>query len=281
MRLHHGVFVLGLLLATTGEGRGQSALTGTVLTMDSVAIVAAAVTLHDATGKLKAEAVTDSMGSFHFRVANVADSLTLFMSITSVGFASIEFAPVQLRAGEDIAVRVHMTPDAVPLAPVAVVARQQNLSAALHDFYDKLADTKRGVGHGLDRAVMRRFGGLELIKALQLVPGVDNGRSMLPEGVTLTVPRMRNGCIPLTFLDRVPIAAEQLAVMDPADLEGVLVYVGGLQVPPDFSQLMAGVDCGMILAYRIAPAKRRSTLSLVGVLLILSGFAAFAASAGW
>ena len=279
--LRHGVFAFLLLAATAIDAPGQSIVSGKVFTLDSAAIAAAHVSLHDGAGTLKGETVTDSLGNFTFRIANITAMVTLYLSVVSVGFTSIEFVPVKVAVSEEVAVQVLMHPTTVPLAPVTVLARPRNLPATLHDYYDKLEDARRGTGHGLDRKVMERYAGLELIKALQNVPGVEDGRSILPEGVTLTVPKMREGCIPLTFLDRMPIQPEQLAVMDPGELEGVLVYVGGQQVPSDFSQLTAGVECGMILAYRVAPDRRRSSKSLVGILLILGAFSAFAAGAGW
>ncbi len=280
-RLRHGVFALLPLLTAAGDAAGQSIVSGHVLAPDSSAVIAAHITLHDGAGKLKGETVTDSAGGFHFLIGKISTPITLYLSAVRVGFVSIEHAPVQIPAAQDVNVEIHMSPNTLPLAPVTVVARPRNLPAVLHDYYDKAEDAERGQGHVLDRNMMQRYGGLELIKALLNVPGVDDGRSMLPEGVTLTVPKMREGCIPLTFLDRMPVQPEHLAVMDPSELEGVLVYVGGQQVPADFSQLAAGAECGMILAYRIAPTKRRSSRSVIGMLLILSAFAAFASSAGW
>lgn len=277
----HGVFVFWLVLGAAAPACAQSVLDGNVLTLDSVGIAAAQVTLLDANGRLRGATQTDSLGGFSIELLGIPDSLTVFLSVISVGFSSIERAPVQLRAAERVRVRVRMSPDAVPIAAVTIIARQQAASPTLADYYDKLEDTKRGLGYGLDRNVMVRYSGLELINALQLVPGVEGGRSMQPEGVTLTVPKMRGGCVPLTFLDRLAILPEQLAVIDPVELEGVLIYVGGEQMPSDYARMQAGAECGMILAYRVPPARRRNTLSVFGLLLILGAFAAFAASAGW
>ncbi|MGQ0812858.1 MAG: TonB-dependent receptor plug domain-containing protein [Gemmatimonadota bacterium] len=260
--MRHGVLAMVLLAASAGIAQPQSLLSGNVLTLDSTYIVAAHITLHDSAGKLKAEALTDSAGGFRFRVANMTRPVTLYISIIRIGYVSIELVPVSLGRREDVTVRVHMSPHAVELAPVTVVARQRTRSAALDDYYDKLDDIKRGIGHALERNVMEQHAGSQLVSALQRVPGVQYGNVSLRGGINLAVPRMRGGCIPLTFLDRVPIAADELAVIDPANLEGVLVYVGGLEVPVDFSQLSAGVPCGLILAYTARPSPRRSTISL-------------------
>lgn len=269
------------LLAAANAASAQSHLSGRVVTRDSVAISGAEVTLHDAGRALRATAVTDSAGGFQFPLENPKDTVTLQLSIVRMGFTSLLDIPVRLPPNEDVTVQISMSMGAVDVAPVTVVARPSNLSPTLQDYYDKLEDTKRGVGRGLDRAVMQKYAGLELIKALQLVPGVSDGRAMLVEGVTLTVPKMRGGCVPQTFLDRVPVAPDLLATMDPGDLEGVLVYVGGSQAPADFSRTFGDMECGIILAYRAPPARHASTRSLVNTLIVLGAFALFVRSAGW
>ena len=275
-------FILAILLATAANAaNAQSLLSGRVLTLDSIAVPAAQVTLHDAAGKLKGEALTDSTGGFSFRVANATDTITLHLSVVRLGYAALTLVPVRIPASEDMTIDIQLTADAVDVAPVTVVARPANLSPTLQDFYDKLEDTKRGVGKGLDRATLEKYAGLELIKALQLVPGVTDGRSMLVEGVTLTVPKMRNGCVPTTLLDRVPVAPDFLATMDAGDLEGVLVYIGGSQIPADFTRTFGDVECGMIMAYRVPPARRKSTKSVFSTLVVLGAFALFVRSAGW
>jgi hypothetical protein len=256
-----------LLGASAGIAEAQSMLSGKVLTVDSANIAAAHITLHDSAGNLKAETLTDSAGSFQFRIANTTQPVTMYMSVVRIGFISIERVPVRVGRREDLMVRVHMSPDAVQLAPVTVVARRRYGSAALDDYHDKLDDVKRGVGRALEREVMQRYAGLGLMKALYMVPGVqyDNSAS--------AIPRMRGGCVPLTFLDRAPISPDELVALDPALLEGVLVYVGGLQVPPDFSQLDPGVRCGVILAYTAAPSRNRRTISFLNMMVAVAAFA--------
>jgi hypothetical protein len=275
-------FVLAMLLsAAANAANAQSQLSGRVLTLDSVAVQSAQVTLHDANGQLKGETVTDSLGGFAFRIGNATDTITLHLSVVRMGYAALTLVPVRVPANEDMVIDIQLTAEAVDVAPVTVTARPANLSPTLQDFYDKLEDTKRGVGRGLDRAVMQKYAGLELIKALQLVPGLSDGRTNLVEGVTLTVPKMRNGCVPVTLLDRIPVAPDYLATLDPNDLEGVLIYVGGSQIPPDFTRTMGDMECGLILAYRAPPSRRKSTRSVFSTLVVLGAFALFVRSAGW
>ncbi len=265
-QMRHGVLVIVLLGASAGTSQAQSILGGKVLTQDSASIVAAHIMLHDSAGKLKSETLTDSAGSFRFWIGNTRQPVTLYLSVIRIGFVSLERVPVQVGRREDLTVQVHMSPEAIVLAPVTVVARRRYGSAALDDYHNKLDDVKRGLGHALERDDMLRYAGAGLMKALYMVPGVqfDNSAS--------AIPRMRGGCVPLTFLDRAPIAPDDLAAIDPGLLEGVLVYVGGLQVPVDFSQLDPGVLCGVILAYTALP-QSRGAISWFNSLVAVAAFA--------
>lgn len=270
-----------LMIATTQITQPPATLRGKVTAPDSTSIVAAQVTLHDARHELKAVSFSDSAGRFLFSVPNVAKPITLHLSVRQVGYAPIEYVPIRVASREVVTVNVQMKPLTIPLRPVTAMARRRLRSAALDDYYDKAEDVKRGVGRVLDRAALERYSGLELLNVLDHVPGVEQGRAILPNGIGLTLPRMANGCIPLTFLDRVPILPEDLAAINPADLEGVLIYVGGSQLPADYSRLMAGAECGLILAYRAAPPRRPGKKSVIGVMLIVGAYAAFVLSHEW
>lgn len=262
-----------LFMAAASPARAQSMLSGTVLTTDSVYVVAAHVMLHDSTGALKSEALTDEFGDFSFRV-RAAQPVTLYITIIRIGFTSVERAPIRVGRSEAVTVRILMNADAVVLAPVTVVARKRNHSRTLDDYYDKLAGVRRGLGHVIDRTALDKYGGQELLPALLRVPGVQYGTGASPVGTSRRLPRMRGGCIPLTFLDRLPVPEETFAELDPASLEGVLVYVGGM-VPPEFSQLTPGVPCGVMLAYSAdTQHRRRTNMSRWMTIAVIAAFAA-------
>lgn len=274
-------FVSSFLLATTVQAHAQSMLSGKVLTQDSAYVPAAYVALHDAYGTLKAETVTDSLGGFTFRIGTLQHAITLYLSVSRIGYATVQFVPVSIAVSDGVNVRIHLSPEAVSLRPITAEARSRSRSAALDDYYDKVQDVKRGVGRVLDRTVMERYAGLELVTVLGRLPGVQQGRAMLPSGVGLTLARMSDGCVPLTFLDRSPILPEDLATLNPGELEGVLVYVGGSQLPADFSRLTTGAECGLILAYRVAESKRRIKKSPFGIAIVVAAYAAFVLANPW
>lgn len=274
-------FVSALLLAAIAPAHAQSMLTGKVLTQDSAYLPAAYVALHDAHGTLKAETVTDSTGGFTFRIGTLQHAITFYLSASRLGYTAVQFVPVSIAVSNGVRVHIHLSPEPVSLQPITAEARNRSRSAALDDYYDKVQDIKRGVGRVLDRTVMERYAGLELVTVLDRLPGVQQGRAVLPSGVGLTLPRMSDGCVPLTFLDRSPILPEDLATMNPAELEGVLVYVGGAQLPADFSRLTTGAECGLILAYRVAESKHRMKKSPFGIAIIVGAYAAFVLANPW
>ncbi|HET9439691.1 MAG TPA: carboxypeptidase regulatory-like domain-containing protein [Longimicrobiales bacterium] len=263
-----------LLAAVPDTAAAQSLLHGKVVSIDSVEIAAAHVTLHDSAGSLKAEMLTDSTGGFRFRVASATKTMTLFISVTRIGFVAIERIAVRVGRTEDVTVRAFMSPDAVEIEPLKVVARRQYWPTVLDDYHGRLADIKRGVGYALEREVLQRYAGLDLLRALRRVPGVQLGDIALRGGMTLPVPRMRDGCIPLTYIDRMLVSADQLAALDPALLEGVLVYVGVAQIPVDVGLLAPATSCGVILAYTAPPVQRRTPLRLLNVGVVVVVFLA-------
>ncbi|HEY0671195.1 MAG TPA: DUF1416 domain-containing protein [Longimicrobiales bacterium] len=263
-----------LLAGVPDMAAAQSLLHGKVVSIDSVDIAAAHVTLHDSAGSLKAEMLTDSTGGFLFRVANGATTRTLYISVTRIGFVAIERVAVRVARMEEVLLRAVMSPAAVEIEPLKVVARRRFWPAVLDEYQVRLSAIKRGVGYALEREVLQRYAGLDLMRALRRVPGVQHGDIGFRGGMRLPVPRMRDGCIPLTYLDRMLIPADDLAALDPALLEGVLVYVGAAQIPVDVSPLAPATSCGVILAYTAPPAPRRTPLRLLNLGVVVVVFLA-------
>lgn len=238
--------LLLLLAASAGTAQGQSVIIGQVLGADSTPVISAHLVARDSTGNLRAEAISDSIGHFALHIVNTRLPATLFVDVDRIGFTTIQHAAVRIGRNESVLAVVVMDPHAMELAALTVVGRGRHRSGFLDEYYERLDAIRAGLGHNINRAALETYRGSRLITALLRVPGVHYGSATVGS-MPGAVPMMRQGCVPATYLDKMPIDPDVLADMDPGTLEGVLVYVGGIEPPLEYIHEANG--CGLILAF--------------------------------
>jgi hypothetical protein len=215
----------------------------------------------DPRGRVRASATSDDEGSF--LLARVpAGSFRLRAARIGYVTAATEYGRVE--PGEVLTVVVRLQPEAIPLAPLEITARDRSTHPVLEGFHFRRL---RGVGGTfLGREEIERRSAQRITDLLQTVPGIRVASgpgpgsrrlvSMVPPGAGGSDGRCpvqvfvdgvlaaRRTFLPpgggLSGVDGVPV--DDLAT--PGELEGVEIYRGLGSVPPEF--LTPDAECGVI-----------------------------------
>lgn len=253
-----------LLLASATALPAQSLLRGRVATADSTGLGAVHIQLTDSAARVRLETTSDSTGEFRIYISRGAKTELFFLSASVLGYEPIERSPLRIKQGESVAVDVHMVIAPAQLAPVNVIARRRYTPGVLHEFHERAQRTERtGLGRVLNRSELESMPHMNLVRAVSQYAGVrytpvSNG-GFISETIT-----MRGGCRPAVFLDRIQLAAEDYSHVLTTDLEGVEIYRGPEEVPPEYAA-RAGT-CGAILAWsRVDVSGSPLTWKRVGV----------------
>lgn len=252
-------------------GAAQGGLRGQVLDEETGEGVAGVeVTFLDARERARARVITDSLGLF--RMSRVPAG-PFALRTSRIGYADVTTPRWTLDRADTLIVEIRIAQDAVPLAPLEIVARARPApSAVLDDFRWRM---ERGHGTYFGRAeIVQRNPGY-ITDLLRTVPGVrvvstGRGRTDMHVEMGRALPGQGGGACPVqVFLDGqlvTPYIGRTRRTVDPgfaiddlvspSDLEGVEVYRGLSTVPAEF--MTPEARCGVVALWtrRGDPASR-------------------------
>jgi hypothetical protein len=251
------VAIIAILLsvACTGSGSAQTVIRGTVVeSVNGRPIVTADLRVFDDERRVLAIALTDSAGRFRIELP---DSGTFDLAIRHLAFASIMAENLTVARNEDLELRVTLDPTAVLLEGVTVVARAPFEPIRLTEFRERAELNQRmGVGRIYMRDDLDR---LNINSAGDLLTGLSTAN-----------------CRPTVLLDGLP-AEGFLFGLRAEDLEGIEIYRGVTQIPPEFYRY--GM-CGLTMLWTRAAHPDSKPLTwartiAAGVILGVIGFLMF------
>jgi hypothetical protein len=220
------------------QGVGVGAITGIVRAADrGTPIPGARVSLvgtqHSYT--------TTTRGEFSFQ--GLAPGRYLIQA-TAIGFATLS-STVDVKARETLEIEFETEPEAARLPDLAVTERPE----APADFVRRSSE---GGGRYIDRAAIERRNAGSLGDLLRTVPGLRvNCR---PGRCRIELTRSRN-CALAYWVDGMPADAAAIMAHLPRELEGVEIYSGFAETPPELYQRNT---CGAIAIWsRVPPPRRR------------------------
>jgi Carboxypeptidase regulatory-like domain len=244
------------VLAMTQPAHGQvvTLLAGrTVDIASSTPIANAQIELLDAGQHRVAATVTDSAGRFRFQRR---ESGVWHLRAQSIGYKTVLSPALDLPVGDTVEVVLTLAVDAVPLAPLEVIARSTpaHRDPGLAAFYRRV-DRAIGGRFILREEIMTR--NARYTSDLLITAGVNViGDPSVPGGKTgLYMKRL--GCAPTVYIDGAKVtvrskadtsspaeAMELVNILRPFDIEGIEVYPGPASTPAEFGGSSAG--CGVV-----------------------------------
>jgi hypothetical protein len=237
--------------AQSVEAQVVTVLSGRTLDFVSEAPIATVeVELLDERQRRIASTISDSAGRFRFERQQ---SGSWHLRARSIGYQTVLTPPVDIAAGDTVDVVIRLGVDAVPLAPLEVVARAEPVHrhAGLAGFYRRV---ERDLG---GRFVLREEideRNQRLVTDLLTTTGVHVIGN--PGGGEVGLYMKRLGCAPMVYLDGAPVggggrgpldggdAYEAANLLLPFDVEGIEVYAGPATIPPEFGGSSGA--CGVI-----------------------------------
>ena len=141
---------------------------------------------------------------------------------------------------------VTLTPIAQRLAPI-VVKGGSNYTGRMAGFYQR---RDLGIGHFVSREKLEHDNPSQLSDVFRRLPGVQITSTRLIRNAI----RFRGnggGCWPLVWLDGAPLPTAEfdLDFLSPSSIEGIEVYSGISQVPPQFMGARGMGSCGVIVVW--------------------------------
>jgi len=245
---------LALLFCSAAAG-AQSTVQGTVVEEGTDRPIGTVdIRLVDASGSVGGRTITDVDGRFRLEVP--AGSYRV--AVQRLGYRAIESELIEFEDGGEFAVDVRMSASAVPLAAVTVTARRRAEPNRIVEFRERAEESQR-LGRG--RVYMR--------------DDIDRIRPPSAGAVLAAFP-WGNRCQPEILIDGMP-PVESLSGIGPDDIEGIEMYRGVTQIPPEYYRY--GM-CGLALIWRRTdpPGMRRLTWSRAIVAGVIVGLLAFLGS---
>lgn len=243
-----GVLATGLLLLSAGGLDAQVTVHGRVLEDETeAAIPAAGVILTAPDGRLLQEVVTDGDGFFRF------DPVTreaVRLEVSRLGYASTTTSVLHFDEYDLFRVELRLTPEAVLVAPLEVVARSRAGGPVLEGFEDRRATS--ATGWFFTREDIERLRPSFVTDVVARVPGVRLESSGRGAQRTLSMSRTAamGRCPVQVFVDGFGLNAGtggEVALDDAVALpsvEGIEVYRGLSSVPAPFMSPEA--HCGVV-----------------------------------
>jgi hypothetical protein len=180
---------------------------------------------------------TSSKGEFAFHGLTPGRYV---IQASAIGYATLS-SPVDVKALETLEVEFETEPSTVRL-PDVEVAVKPNLPA---DFARRSVS---GGGRYYSRADIEKRAAATVGDLLRTVPGMRvDCRGPICRVQLMRAPR---NCPPAFFLDGVPANAETVMLQPPRDLEGIEVYSGPAETPPELERL---ASCGAIALWTRMP----------------------------
>lgn len=235
-----------LLVGTAGPVGAQAHLLGQVRDSSGRALAGAQVVLEGTTTETR----TDSIGTFHFRVAPAAYSLL----VRHVGYRAVRRS-VTLTDNDTARALIALAVSQRPELDTVIVRGDRDYVPGRAGF-----DYRRRVGFGsfIDSTVLRQNDGRELSSILRRLPGLKivQGKPPMPGGTRVEwAAHPVGGCFVSVMLDNVflyrglrgevpPDLRKEILTMD---IEAVEYYRGGGPIPPEFS--IRHADCGVLVLW--------------------------------
>jgi len=244
-RATHLGFVAAALLATAAEAQ---IIRGRVIQdVTDAPVVAADVMLLSTDHNVLARTPTDSLGWFMLRIANGGRYRLRAESIGHKGATTAEF---DVGYGDQLEVRIVLSPTVVLLAPLEITARSRPLlSGMTMQGYNERRE--KGLGYAITREDIDQRHARAVTDLLRMVPGVrvewDFG------GSTVSIPSAANqiygGCRVKVYLDGLEFVwgASTIDDIPTYDIEAIEVFKTLADLPPE----LAGSDarCGVIAVW--------------------------------
>lgn len=239
---------LALLMAgiSAGAPLGAQVVTGRVLDQDTDSVVdgVEVLLLARGGGEVLARAATGRDGRFALRAP--MSGIYLIRS-TRLGYRSVSSPQIDLLRADSLDVEIRMSVDAIPLAPLTVVARRESEAfdprLERRGYYDRRARYgKRGSGMGFAtflEAEDIRDSALDVEDAIRDVSGIDvswRGRQAVITG--------RRGCRVRLFIDGTRVGNSSPSEwVAPSSVVAIEIYPGQM-VPVEY--LTLGRPCGVV-----------------------------------
>jgi len=232
-----------LFAAVPNVARGQDQLAPGVISIvvrDSIgrSIAGAELTVEGTAVR----GVTDDRGEIRFTAVRGGPAT---VRIRRLGFrpSSVDVIVDQRVPATSI---VMLTPIAQRLAPI-VVKGGTNYTGRMAGFYQR---RDLGIGHFVSRERLERDNPAQLTDVFRRLPGVQ---IMSTRTIRNAIRFRGNGgaCWPLVWLDGAPLPTAEfdLDFLSPTSIEGIEVYSGISQIPPQFMGARGLGSCGVIVVW--------------------------------
>ena len=236
---------VALVLALTEAPAAAQVLRGRVL--DAVTgdgVPSAEVVLADSTGRVAGSALADSAGLFRIRLAAPG---SYRLRAQGLGYHPLEVDSIGIGASEEVVVILRLGLDAVPLEGFEITGRSRFYQGRLEEFYERMARNKRvGIGRFLVREEIEERPVTYATDLLYAFPSV----SILGQNRLVVLRRQGRECVPLLYLDGVPINRRGGWSLDDFvhadEVEGIEFYAGYAQGPAEYHDQ---TGCGVILVW--------------------------------
>jgi len=240
--------ILALLASMVpSEVLGQ-VVRGTVVAVgDGSAIPDARLVLRDPDGQVRATSISGADG--HFRLL-APEGGPLRLEVMHLAYADFATETFLLGADEDVEIEVKLGIEAIPLAPITVVASATRAGGRLAEFEERRTSPAGGGYFIVEDDIRRRPIGTTSSIVAQL-PGMSLGAANggFDRNVILA-----GNCVAETFIDGMPVRQSADHTMDdilpPEVIAGVEVYPRGVSAPAQYSGLGT---CGVVLFWTKEP----------------------------
>lgn len=229
--------VLGLaLLPPALSAQRLGSITGTVRTSaNGPAIEGSRVALVGTT----LITTTNARGEFAFHGLTPGKYV---IQASAIGYATLS-SPIEVKPLETLEIEFEVDPEAARL-PDINVEEAPNLPA---DFVRRKSE---GGGRYFTRADIERRNPNSVAELLRTVPGVRiECRGVECRAVFSRAPR---NCPPAYFMDGAPVHSSFIWLQTPRDLDGVEVYSGPSETPPELNRFSS---CGAIVLWTRTPPR--------------------------
>jgi hypothetical protein len=245
------------LLVLTGAQAHAQVVHGTVVHAGSERPVQDVALFLRQDGRVVAQSVTDTTGTFWMKAPRIG---TYEILAERIGFTAVS-SPLELKLSEQVEVSLRLDVAAVPLEPLTVKVRSYYDLGLLTEFYERMARNERlGTGRFITRDQIDERRALDVSDLLRTFAPVNVHR----QRAGLAYVTLRGGtageCHPRVFLNGTLANRNDRAYVDelvsPHDLEGVEIYRGLAQLPGMYHDV---TGCGVILLWtrRIADGEGR------------------------
>jgi len=239
-----GIGLIALALGVGGPTGAQAQATGVIrgvllTTGERQPVEGARISLVGTTIATR----TSRTGGFEFTGLEAGRYL---IRVAAIGFATVT-TPLDLKAGQTMDLEFNTEAEPVNLPEVTVEGENTNGPM------DWLRRKSEGRGRYIDRAEIERRQAATLPDAMRMVPGVRIDCRGLRCLVRMT--RAPRGCNPAFFMDGIP-SDPAIAWLTPIEeVEGIEVYSGPAQTPPELESFQA--RCGVVVIWTRTPPPRR------------------------